>query len=98
MIFDLIITACLVFTATVLPFRLAFSETETIGWKVVYILIDLFFLLDIILTFFTSYTNEDEDGGAEVLDNKKIAVNYLKGWFLFDVLSIFPLEYLLQSF
>ena len=98
MIFDLIITACLLFTATVVPFRLAFNETDPIEWTVVYGVIDFIFLIDIIITFFTSYTDEDENGGAEVLDIKKIALNYLKGWFLFDILSILPVEYILLSF
>ena len=48
------------------------------------------FLIDIILTFFTSVT--DDKQVYEITDKWEIAKKYLKGWFWIDVLSILPLD------
>jgi len=60
-----------------------------------YNVFDVCFLLDILLTFFTSYT--DPISNQEVTDLKLVAVNYIKGWFLIDVFSIFPFEQLIDT-
>ena len=51
--------------------------------------IDFIFLFDIIITFFTAYENETLD---IIDDHKAIANNYIKGWFILDVVSIFPTD------
>jgi len=56
--FDLIILATLLFTTFVVPWRLAFSDSDPIGWTSVYLIIDFIYFIDVILTFFTSYTDE----------------------------------------
>ena len=48
-----------------------------------------------ILTFFTTYT--DNYTNMEVLSHKKIAIQYFKGWFLIDVLSIMPFDAIFSS-
>ena len=53
------------------------------------------FLLDIIVTFFTSVS--DDKTCTEIVDRKKIAVLYLKGWFWIDSLSIFPFDLIAES-
>ena len=55
------------------------------------VIVDIVFLIDIIMTFFTSYQNEDET--HEFTDLKSIAIRYLKTWFFVDLISILPLEY-----
>lgn len=87
-------TLCLLFITLVVPVRLAFDDDDPPAWVIVYAIIDLSFLIDMILTFFTSYTDEIQN--IEVFDHKKIVVNYLKGWFIFDALSIIPLDYLIM--
>ena len=47
-------------------------------------------IIYIILNFFHSY--QDKSTGEEVTDNKKIALNYLKGWFCIDFISSIPFE------
>jgi hypothetical protein len=47
------------FLTLIVPVRLAFQDDEPIGWVVAYSAVDLSFLIDIILTFFTSYTDGD---------------------------------------
>jgi len=77
-VFDLFIMVCLMFTATVVPFRLAFSDGDSPGWIAVYAIVDISFLADIILTFFTSYTDEAVTGDVEVFESRKIVLNYIK--------------------
>lgn len=56
--------------------------------------IDLFFLSDIILTFFTVIiVNYDIETSY-----KSIAKNYLTGWFLTDILSVLPIDELISLF
>ena len=69
-VFDLFIMVCLMFTATVVPFRLAFSDYDPPGWIAAYAIVDFSFLADVILTFFTSYTKEGVTGDIEVFDSK----------------------------
>ena len=80
----------LLFISFVVPIRLAFTDEETLTWLVVYAFVDLMFLLDILIIFFTSYTSKQR----EVVTHKQIAVNYFKSWFAFDILSIIPLDYI----
>lgn len=94
-VFDLFIMVCLMFTATVVPFRLAFSDFDPPGWIAAYAFVDISFLADVILTFFTSYTKEAVAGDIEVFDSKQIALHYIKSWFLFDLLSILPVDYII---
>jgi Na+/melibiose symporter-like transporter len=86
----LLVAVCLV-----VPVRIAFDEEETGGWLYAYVLADLFFFIDLILCFFTSYT--DEKVMREVTDHKKIAIRYLKGWFILDLFSIVPFDYFVTS-
>jgi hypothetical protein len=63
--------AILLFTAIVVPYRLAFVDKEPIGWQILYYAFDFVFLIDIILCFMTSY--KDEYTQAEVFNHKLIA-------------------------
>lgn len=78
------------YVAIVVPYKLAFSLEETKTTKIISYLIDFSFFIDIILTFFTAYF--DEPNCTMVETYKEIGLNYLKGWFIFDVISIFPFE------
>jgi hypothetical protein len=89
-VFDMYIMLLVIYVAIVVPYRLAFSLEESKATKTISYVIDFSFLIDIILTFFTAYF--DEPNFTEVDNYKDIAISYLKGWFIFDVLSIFPFE------
>ena len=52
--------------------------------------VDLIFLIDVIITFRTTYL--DINIGVEVTETHKIAINYLKGSFLIDFASSVPFE------
>ncbi len=59
----------LVYTALVVPVRLAFEDETPVGWLVVDLTIDAIFLTDMILTFLTGYRSKN-DRGVLVLDKK----------------------------
>ena len=53
-------------------------------------IIDCFFLVDMVLTFFTSVT--DTEKMLEITDLKIIAKKYFEMWFWIDFISIFPFD------
>ena len=57
-LWDLWILLLLLLISVVVPWRLAFYDESDHGWQITYWVIDSFFFLDIILTFFTSVTDE----------------------------------------
>ena len=86
----------LIFVAIVLPYRLAFYEEDTSkAWMIAWLLINFLFFLDIFVTFFTSIT--DKETNVEIFDHKKIAINYLKGWFFIDIISCVPFDLLAEG-
>lgn len=78
----------LILTCFVTPIRLAFYSHDELIWYIINYMIDFLFLADIIIIFNTAYYDDD----FHLIENKRqIATFYLKGWFVVDVLSIFPL-------
>jgi hypothetical protein len=51
-------------------------------------IVDYIFLFDVALNFRTTY--EDVNTTEEVLNDKKIFMHYLKGWFCVDLISSLP--------
>ena len=90
---DILVLFLVILVSIIVPIRLAFDTSEPIGWVIFYTLTDIIFLVDIILTFFTSVSNKQSV--YEVTDKREIAKIYLKGWFLIDFISILPLDILI---
>lgn len=53
------------------------------------VIVDVFFLLDIMVTLGTGVHH----GGEYVDDMKAVGKMYLKGWFIFDLLTSFPVSF-----
>jgi len=91
---DLIIVVSLLFVCVVIPWRITFAQREDSdklnNWDYFFYAIDGLFLIDMVMTFFTSIT--DEEKMIEITDNKLIAKNYFKFWFWIDFFSIFPFD------
>ncbi|XP_022982056.1 potassium channel KAT3-like [Cucurbita maxima] len=80
-----------VYSAWASPFELAFKKVATGSLLPVDLLVDAFFALDIVLTFFVAYL--DKSTYLLVDDHKKIAGRYLTSlWFPMDVASTLPLQ------
>ena len=54
--------------------------------------IDIIFIIDIFVTFFSAYYEYDDQ---LIDDRKQIAISYAQGWLLIDLASVFPFELLL---
>ena len=81
----------LLFVCAVLPLHIAFTNNDQ-GWCITYLVIDFFFLVDLILQFFLTIPKTDTRD--EVTDRREIALSYLKEWFAIDLLSILPFDFI----
>ena len=91
-IWDLLIAFLILYSAIITPYEIAFSDNNHTSWFE--ILIDIFLAIDIVLTFFSAYTDEEEN---LVKNHKKIIKKYLKSWFIIDIISVLPLNNLFKS-
>ena len=80
----------LLYVGFIVPFRVGLDEPAMFVWFMVDLLIDLYFWIDIVLNFLTSYY--DEDRGEEVFELAAISAQYTKGWFWIDVAAGMPLD------
>lgn len=55
---------------------------------------DTIFFIDIILSFFAAYVDNED---IVVKNRKKIVINYLKTWFIIDLVSVLPISYLMPA-
>ncbi|XP_020583593.1 potassium channel AKT1-like [Phalaenopsis equestris] len=79
-----------IYTAWVSPFEFGFISKPTRPLSIVDDLVNVFFTIDIILTFFVAYL---ETTTYLFIDNHvKIAQKYLSSWFILDFVSIIPSE------
>ena len=84
----------LMYVAFVMPWIMAFSDFYDIGiWTALEVAVDLCFLIDILINLNTAFKDEENN---LVCGRKEIFLNYLKGFFIADVFSVFPL-YLISS-
>jgi hypothetical protein len=51
---------------------------------------DIMFLTDMLVNFFAAY----EEKGHLVTDLRMIFINYVRGWFILDVIALFPWQWL----
>ncbi|XP_051208130.1 potassium channel AKT2 [Lolium perenne] len=79
------------YSAWVYPFEVAFMNASPKGGlEVTDMVVDLFFAIDIVLTFFVAYI--DSSTQLLVRDRKRITHRYLKTFFILDVASTIPFQ------
>ncbi|KAF0720264.1 Aste57867_451 [Aphanomyces stellatus] len=96
---DIVMILCLIYVAMFLPMQLSFfSSSMTIDniqpWLVVYSIdrfTDGIFILDMIVNF---RSPEVSRKGDVSFDARKQAFKYLHGWFILDLVSIIPFDYI----
>ncbi|XP_042507547.1 potassium channel AKT2/3 [Macadamia integrifolia] len=84
-------TILVAYSVWVYPFKIAFMKLSPRGG--LYIadnIVDIFFLIDIVLTFFVAYI--DPRTQLLVQDSRKITIRYLSTWFVMDLASTIPFE------
>ena len=89
---DLFIIFLAVYNSVCLPIEVAILPfiKHNPALNLINSLIDLFFFIDIIIHFRTTFVNQMT--GDENHSEKDIAVNYLTGKFFVDVISTIPFE------
>ena len=94
-VWDMVMTLVLLLSCVITPLNLAFgNHDQHYDETVLGIVIDVLFALDMIVCFNSAcYDNEDD----LVENRKEIAVIYLKGWFLIDLVAIIPFDLLFTS-
>ncbi|RCV25211.1 hypothetical protein SETIT_5G148000v2 [Setaria italica] len=89
-IWETFLLVLVVYSAWICPFELAFLRH--LSWELFLVenIIDSFFAIDIILTFFIAYL--DQKSYLLVDNPKRIAARYISSWFIFDVCSTIPYQ------
>ena len=79
-----------IYIVLILPYRISFNDDVLIrGTKIFWfdMTIEIIFIIDFILHCFTAFYQDD---GTLEYNLGKIFLNYLNGWMILDLLSIFP--------
>lgn len=96
---DLLSLLLLMYVAIFTPVQIAFfgdamSIIEWRDWIVIFMLdriVDIVFIIDIFINFRTAWKDA---AGEDMFDAHVAAKLYLKGWFLLDVISVFPFDFI----
>ena len=88
---DAVMVICLIFTAIVTPYEVAFLDMSVVNalWYINWV-VNVLFFIDMIINFFLAYFDDEEL--TWIVSKRKIAVRYLSGWFIIDIVSIFPFD------
>ena len=99
-IFDIIVLIMVNISSIIILYDFCFVETDKsnnnlFSNKPLYYIIEAFFIVFIIIQFFHEY--QDPTTFLIVKDFKHIALRYIKGWFIIDLLSIIPFQLFIKS-
>nr|XP_028580559.1 potassium voltage-gated channel subfamily H member 1 isoform X2 [Podarcis muralis] len=87
---DWVILILTFYTAILVPYNVSFkTKQNNVAWLVVDSIVDVIFLVDIVLNFHTTFVGP---AGEVISDPKLIRMNYLKTWFVIDLLSCLPYD------
>lgn len=95
---DILILFLLIWTATVVPYNIAFLPDRSSSWVVVDFLMDICWFIDIVLTFFTAIKIPATT--RYIINKRELANRYFRGWFTLDVITTIPwslIEYFTKS-
>ncbi|KAK0093508.1 hypothetical protein PV326_013384 [Microctonus aethiopoides] len=87
---DWLILIATFYVAIIVPYNASFVSTDR-PTMVSDVVVEALFMFDIVLNFRTTYVSRK---GKLVINGRKIAINYLKGWFLCDLLAALPFDLL----
>ncbi|KAM4695290.1 voltage-gated delayed rectifier potassium channel KCNH1 isoform 2-T2 [Discoglossus pictus] len=87
---DWVILILTFYTAILVPYNVSFkTKQNNVAWLVIDSIVDVIFLVDIVLNFHTTFVGP---AGEVISDPKLIRMNYLKTWFVIDLLSCLPYD------
>lgn len=90
-IWDWVILTLTFYTAVMVPYNAAFKikTMDQLPLLVIDSMVDVVFFVDIVLNFHTTFVGPS---GEVISDPKIIRMNYLKSWFVIDLLSCLPYD------
>mmetsp|Transcript_30932 Transcript_30932/g.72530 ORF Transcript_30932/g.72530 Transcript_30932/m.72530 type:complete len:863 (+) Transcript_30932:37-2625(+) len=91
-LWDFILVFCLVYTALVTPYEIAFIPDRDSILLVINRIVDIVFIKDMIMQFFMKVERNTRQGKIWVRDRRKVALLYVKTWFLIDLASVLPYD------
>ncbi|XP_051908016.1 potassium voltage-gated channel subfamily H member 5-like isoform X2 [Hippocampus zosterae] len=87
---DWVILILTFYTAIMVPYNVSFrTRQNNLAWLVLDSVVDVIFLVDIVLNFHTTFVGA---AGEVVSDARLIRMNYVKTWFVIDLLSCLPYD------
>jgi len=89
---DTVTLFALAFVALVAPVQVAMFEAQFDAMFMINCLVDPLFAVDLVLQFFIMYPQKTNYGYTLVQNPKKIAIHYLKTWFVIDFISVIPFD------
>lgn len=89
-VWSFVIILSLTYTATIMPFRIAFFPNDMSSSLFMFdTVLDFVFLFDIYVNFNIPITNKNK---VVSYSRKKITLGYLKTWFTIDLISSLPIN------
>ena len=96
-VWDIFQVFVLFYLAWMTPFRVGF-DAPAYGPEFWFeTLVDVYFIIDVALNFMTGFWLELETTTVLISDPQQIAVNYLKTWFVIDVLACAPVDLAMRA-
>ncbi|XP_008783945.2 potassium channel KAT3 isoform X1 [Phoenix dactylifera] len=89
-VWEMFLIILVIYSAWICPFELAFLRYLPTKLFLAENIVNSFFAVDIVLTFFVAYL--DRKSYLLIDDPKRIATRYLSTWFIFDVCSTAPFQ------
>jgi len=83
-----VILPLLAYLTVMMPFRMCFENEPTGFMYYMETTFDMLFIFDIFVNFRTGYV--EEATGLVIFDYRKVALNYMKTWFILDTVSGIP--------
>ncbi|GAB6019849.1 hypothetical protein CHUAL_001388 [Chamberlinius hualienensis] len=96
-VWDWFILVATFYVAVIVPYNAAFIiRRESTGRRSVIgdVIVEALFIIDILLTFRTTFVSKK---GEVVSNPRTIAIHYLKGWFIVDLVAALPFDLLYAS-
>ncbi|OMJ94420.1 hypothetical protein SteCoe_2474 [Stentor coeruleus] len=85
----------LLYTLTITPYLVCFIDSVTAPLDYFNLTVDMLFCVDIVVNMFLAY---EDDEGVLITDRQFIIKHYLKSWFLIDLISSIPFQFIEQKY
>ncbi|GBG29401.1 Potassium/sodium hyperpolarization-activated cyclic nucleotide-gated channel 1 [Hondaea fermentalgiana] len=89
---NLFVLCMLLWYSFTIPFSISFSISPYGLWRIIEILFDVAFGVDILLNFITGYYTKRQSVQLIVMNHRMIVKNYVMTWLLVDLIAITPFD------